>query len=1012
MFRSSPFRNTTLGPLVFSLVAGLSMAAQAPEDQPANRRVAVRAAAPPTITSFSPGSASAVGTWIYIQGTNLENAAIYFNGVKSARFDSYGSYGYASLPSGATTGRISAVTSYGTAYSATDFVVTGTTPTTPSISSFSPASGPVGTSVVITGARFTGATAVRFNNTAAAFTVNSATQITATVPTGATTGKISVVTAAGTATSSANFTVGSVNVNAPTLSSFSPASVASSGVWVTLNGKNLTTGITVKFNGVTAADVVGYGTYAYALVPTGATTGPITVTNSYGTATSATSLVIGSTTTAPTVSSMSPVSGPVGTNVTIEGTNLSGATVRFNNTTATLTSNTATQIVTKVPTGATTGTVTVTTSGGSVNAGTFTVSTTPIPAPTVSSFSPSSGAVGAAVTITGTNLSGATVRFNNTTATLTSSTATQIVTTVPTGATTGSLVVSTSGGSVTAGTFTVSGTPPPTGTDFAISKVLIGQATQRSAGNMRLAQDKRGFVQVYATAAASNTAKPTVKVDFTLNGAVLHTTTIAAPTANAGVPTTAPAYGDFTKTYVAVIPASAFKPGVQVKATIDTTGDPNTANNTWNGAPDVRNTFPFRVTMVPLQIYYGGTYYTGVVNSSNVDRFLDMFQRIWPVPEALDRTIHATYYTQNIPLANYSNGWESVLNELGALSTAEGATNRYYYGVYGTYYGTAGGTGMAWLGYPQAMGIDWDLLTSPSTFTWRAGTVAHELGHSLNRPHTNCGGAGGPDMSYPHAGGIIGTPGYDCWVNKVYSATSFYDVMGYCDYTWVSDYCVDKVMDFRLSGDSTVPGPGGPGAGPMNAEETEECTLIWGTIENGEMKLQPAYTIQTVPTASRQDATYKAEVVSAEGQVLGEVAFEPTEPTHSRAGHLGFALAVRNGKAARQNGIAQAGPAPITVGGIRLQRNGEVLAQKISTHGTLAAATQGEENGPTAIRSENRTVVTWDATRFPGAMIKNSRGEIISFAKGGQVSLPCADEELEIHLSNGRSSRPVQVKVQ
>jgi len=79
----------------------------------------------------------------------------------------------------------------------------------PTISSFTPPAGPVGTSVVITGASFTGATQVKFNTTAATtYTVNSATQITATVPAGATTGAISVTTAVGTGSSGSSlFTV-------------------------------------------------------------------------------------------------------------------------------------------------------------------------------------------------------------------------------------------------------------------------------------------------------------------------------------------------------------------------------------------------------------------------------------------------------------------------------------------------------------------------------------------------------------------------------------------------------------------------------------------------------------------------------------------------------------------------------------------------------------------------------------------------------------------------------------
>jgi hypothetical protein len=53
----------------------------------------------------------------------------------------------------------------------------------PAISGLSPATGPVGSSVTITGSGFTGVTAVNFGSIAAAsYTVDSATQITATVP--------------------------------------------------------------------------------------------------------------------------------------------------------------------------------------------------------------------------------------------------------------------------------------------------------------------------------------------------------------------------------------------------------------------------------------------------------------------------------------------------------------------------------------------------------------------------------------------------------------------------------------------------------------------------------------------------------------------------------------------------------------------------------------------------------------------------------------------------------------
>jgi hypothetical protein len=77
----------------------------------------------------------------------------------------------------------------------------------PTFTSFTPTSGGVGTSVVITGTRFLGTSAVEFNGVSATFTVDSDTQITATVPEGATTGPITATTSGGTATSATDFTV-------------------------------------------------------------------------------------------------------------------------------------------------------------------------------------------------------------------------------------------------------------------------------------------------------------------------------------------------------------------------------------------------------------------------------------------------------------------------------------------------------------------------------------------------------------------------------------------------------------------------------------------------------------------------------------------------------------------------------------------------------------------------------------------------------------------------------------
>ncbi len=79
---------------------------------------------------------------------------------------------------------------------------------TPQVLSFNPPSGSVGHAVTITGTGFTQTLGVGFgDNVPAQFTVNSDKQVTATVPAGAQTGPIGVVTKGGTAVSSATFTV-------------------------------------------------------------------------------------------------------------------------------------------------------------------------------------------------------------------------------------------------------------------------------------------------------------------------------------------------------------------------------------------------------------------------------------------------------------------------------------------------------------------------------------------------------------------------------------------------------------------------------------------------------------------------------------------------------------------------------------------------------------------------------------------------------------------------------------
>jgi uncharacterized repeat protein (TIGR03803 family) len=149
-------------------------------------------------------TSSKEGAVIGIFGQGFDSSSVVqFGGVQATSVKLSGStFLEAIVPTGALTGPVTVTTGATTLTSNPQFSVT------PQLLSFNPPSGAVGTQVTITGTGLTQTLGVGFgDNTPGEFTVNSDTQITATVPTGAATGPVGVVTKGGTAISSTTFTV-------------------------------------------------------------------------------------------------------------------------------------------------------------------------------------------------------------------------------------------------------------------------------------------------------------------------------------------------------------------------------------------------------------------------------------------------------------------------------------------------------------------------------------------------------------------------------------------------------------------------------------------------------------------------------------------------------------------------------------------------------------------------------------------------------------------------------------
>jgi hypothetical protein len=408
---------------------------------------------PPTITSFSPASAS-VGASVSIIGSNFSTTAsentVSFNGANAAVTAATDTQLTVTVPLLATTGKITVKVGSQTASSTSDFVFV--LPLAPTIASFSPTTGTVNVEVTITGTNFrttANQNQVSFNGTAATITSATATQIVTKVPSGATTGKITVQIGTQTATSANDF-VFVPPPPAPIITSFAPASGAI-GATVTITGLNFRTVLsenTVKFNSVAATVTAATATQLTVTVPSGATTGKITLEVGAQTATSTNDFVV-IVIPPPAITGFTPPSGQLGTEVSINGSNFgtSGAIVRFNGVAASqITLHWDNLLRAIVPTGATTGKITVQVGAVTATSATdFTV--TAITAPVITSFSPLSGLPGTWVRISGSNFSASNnkVFFNGVEASVDPSSNTEITAYLPQGATTGKISVEANG---------------------------------------------------------------------------------------------------------------------------------------------------------------------------------------------------------------------------------------------------------------------------------------------------------------------------------------------------------------------------------------------------------------------------------------------------------------------------------------------------------------------------------------------------------------------------------------
>ena len=294
----------------------------------------------PVINSFSPKAGNS-GTSVTITGINfIGTTAITIGGIPVSSFNIVSPTTITAIVAAGSSGTIQVTTPEGIANSPGFNAAT--------ITFFTPTQGTNGTLISIKGFNFTGVTSVSFGGVAAAsFTGISDTSISAVVASGAS-GNVNVTTSSYGTASTGFF---SYYIPSPGISGFTP-SKGGPGTVITIKGKFFSGSTLVSFGSTAAASFNIISDSIITAVVGAGSSGNVSVTNSFGTGTS-TGFVF---TTLPSIISFSPTSGPVGTQVTIQGINFGTSpgnnTVFFGAVKASITAASNNSLTINVPAGA------------------------------------------------------------------------------------------------------------------------------------------------------------------------------------------------------------------------------------------------------------------------------------------------------------------------------------------------------------------------------------------------------------------------------------------------------------------------------------------------------------------------------------------------------------------------------------------------------------------------------------------------------------------------------------
>lgn len=395
--------------------------------------------------------------------------------------------------------------------------------------------------------------------------------------------------------------------------------------------------------------------------------------------------------------------------------------------------------------------------------------------------------------------------------------------------------------------------------DLSVRWIEITQATQTADLSVPLVEGRASVARLYLQ---TNEAAPSANLQVSLSaykdGALLPGSPLVLPAGTAYPSSTdlSQMRADLLKSINVSLPAAWLSGQVTLQASLDpanTFAEFDEANNLTSLPLTFHPVPALNVKAVPVQY----THWTGVVYPPASTAYIQAaLLDVYPV-STVNLSVRSTI--------NFSGDlgapseWDRLLTKVASIKKSDNApASQVYFGVVPLL--DASGTGTWFSGGVAGLGIfeerasiglaDADSLGINGKFI-----VQHEIGHNLGQEHAPCG-VSPSDPNFPNQDGLIGEVGFKVAKFKLV-LPSVFDVMGYCQPTWVSPYTYEAWFDDQVA------------AGDVVSLPVQDSLLLRASFDEAGMPvLHPLYSLPASPDAPPLSSDYAVEFVDAGGKMV------------------------------------------------------------------------------------------------------------------------------------------------